>query len=39
MGEPFDPAKVLHRDGTNRAEVERATRVVLARKPGEELRL
>ena len=35
----FRHPNVLRYDGTNLAEVERAMRVVLARKPGEELRL
>ena len=35
----FRRPNVVRYDGTNLAEVERAMRVVLARKPGEELRL
>jgi hypothetical protein len=35
----FSRPNVIRYDGTNLAEVERAMRVVLARKPGEELRL
>lgn len=35
----FRHANVIRYDGTNLAEVERAMRVVFARRPGEELRL
>src|SRR5581483_6811567 len=35
----FRHPNVVRYDGTNLAEVERAMRVALARKPGEELRL
>ena len=39
LNRDFRHPNVLPYDGTNLAEVERAMRVVLARKPGEELRL